>query len=52
MDHFVGAFFLDKASRLCEQKARIAPIVIRSRFSASGFGLTGESKRNLINVQK
>jgi serine/threonine protein kinase len=27
----------------------MAPIVIRSHFLASGFGLTGESKRNLIN---
>jgi hypothetical protein len=27
-----------------------APIVIRSHFLASVFELTGESKRNLINV--
>jgi hypothetical protein len=58
IDHFVGGFFLDKASRLYDQKANavpvivehiMAPIVTRSHFWGVCFGLTGESKRNLIN---
>jgi hypothetical protein len=57
---FFGAFFLDKTSRLYGQKASaflvigsdIAPIVIRSHLLASVFGLTGQRKRNLINVLK
>jgi hypothetical protein len=60
IDRFVGAFFLDKTSRLHGQKASavlvigsdIAPIVIRSHLLASVFGLTGQRKRNLINVLK
>jgi hypothetical protein len=30
----------------------MAPIVMRSHFLVSVFGLTGKSKRNLINVLK
>jgi hypothetical protein len=52
----VGAFFLDKASRLYEQRPvrlssssshKMAP----STFGVS-FGLTGKSKRNLINIRR
>jgi len=28
MDHFVGAFFLDKASLLCEQKASAVLVIV------------------------
>jgi len=37
--------------RLFSFEHRRQPL-IRSHFSASVFGLTGESKRNLINVLK
>jgi hypothetical protein len=50
----VGAFFLDKASRLYEQRpmrfsSSCSHNMAPSIFSVS-FELTGQSKRNLINV--
>jgi hypothetical protein len=60
IDHFVGALLLNKASWLQEQKAsavlassslNMASIVIRPHLLASVSGLTGESKRNLINIR-
>ena len=59
IDHFVDAFLFDKASRLYEQKASAALVIVQPQygtdrymiaFLASVFGLTGESKHNLINV--
>jgi hypothetical protein len=59
IDHFVGGFFLDKASRLYDRKASAVPVIVEPyygtdpdliAFLASVFGLTGEIKRNLINV--
>jgi hypothetical protein len=55
----VRAFFLDKHLGFMRKRLagfssssghNIPPIVIRSRFLAYVFGLTGKSKRNLINV--
>ena len=60
IDHFVGGFFLDKASRLYDQKASV-PVIVEPYYGSDrdliaflgvGFGLTGKSKRNLINVLK
>jgi hypothetical protein len=51
----VGAFFLDKAFRLNEQQAGVALVIFEPYFGTDGdvigsvFGLTGGSKRNLIN---
>jgi hypothetical protein len=59
IDHFAGGFFLDEASRLYEPKAGPLPVIVQPyygtdrdmiAFLASVFGLTGENKRNLINV--
>jgi hypothetical protein len=59
IDHFVDAFLFDKASRLYEQRPsrftlssshNIGTDRDTIAFLASVFGLTAESKRNLINV--
>src|ERR1700738_572094 len=61
INSFVRAFFLDEAARPCEQKASAVLVIVEPKystdrdeiaFSASVFGLTGESKRNLINMLK
>jgi hypothetical protein len=53
--------FLDKASRLYDQKARAVRVIVEPYYGTDrdliallgvGFGLTGKSKRNLINVLK
>jgi hypothetical protein len=53
---FVGAFFPAKASRLYKQEVRevlVQPEYDTDRiFWAPVFGLTGKSKRNLINALK
>jgi hypothetical protein len=52
----VEAFFLDKAFRLNEQQAGAALVIVEPYFGTDGdaigsaFGLTGGSKRNLIDV--
>jgi hypothetical protein len=57
IDHFVGAFFSIKGLDFLRKGPvrsssssgkNITPIVTRSGFLAAVFGLTDESKRNLI----
>jgi serine/threonine protein kinase len=55
-DHFVGANLLGmiaKGRRLSSSSSyKLALIVIGSSLLAAVFGLTGEIKHSLINVQK